>query len=259
MQNKDIVWQAELKESIEKIEVNNEGYVAVKGYDNNYNSIIILYNSEGKELFKQYLSNTVVDISISNDSKYLAYAELNTLGILVQSNIKIISIEKALHDTNNSTVYSYETEIDKLILDIKYQKNDKLVCMYDNSIDVIENNKSREIINLKNKNITYMSIDLEDSAVIVEENSNNNLVKSNVIVINTSNSKEHKYVLNQIVKEIYVTDNAIALNCGKELHVIGKNGWLIKKYISKKEIDNIIISKRLVGIIEKNRLLIFDI
>lgn len=257
--NKNIVWQEEIDGKIQKIEINNDGYVVIKAYDTNYKSIIILYNAEGKELFKQYLSNTVVDISITEDSKYLAYAELNTSGILVQSDIKIISIEKVLKKEESSIVFEHKTDIDKLILNIKYQTDNKLVCMYDNSIDIIENNKNRELVNLENKNITYMSIELKDSVLIVEENANGDVVESEATIINTSNNKKYKYSYNQCIKKVYVANNVIALNYGTELHVIAKNGWLIKKYISKKEIDDIVISKGIVGIIEKSRLLTFDI
>jgi hypothetical protein len=170
-----------------------------------------------------------------------------------------MSIEKALSDSENSIVYTYEAEIDKLILDIKYQKQNRLVCRYDNSIDIIENNENKELVNFEDKNVTYASIDLDNSVVYVEENSQNNVVISNVKIINTSNNKEYSYLVEQSVKSIYTQNNVIALNCGMELNIIAKNGWLIKKYTSEKEIDNIIISEQIVGITEKNRILIFNI
>ena len=35
-----------------------------------------------------------------------------------------------------------------------------------------------------------------------------------------------------VTKEIYCYDSQIAINLGTEVHFIGTNGWLIKKYIS---------------------------
>lgn len=256
---KGIMWQGKMDVNIEKIEVNKNGYVAIKAYDSNYKSIIILYNSEGKEQFRKYISNTVVDIGISEDNNYLAYAELNTNGVLIQSNIKVISIEKAIKDSENSLIYSYNADINKLILNIEYQANNKLVCMYDNSIDLIENNENKELINFKGKNVTLISIEFEDVVAIVEENSNNNIVQSKVTIINTTNRKEKTYTEKQMVKEIYVAKDVIALNFGKELHVVARNGWLVKKYISKREINDVIISSKVVGIVERNRILAFGI
>lgn len=259
LHQKNIVWQSEIDGEIENVEINKNGYVVIKAHNSNYKSIIILYNSEGKEQFKKYLSNVVIDIGISEDNNYLAYAELNTSGVLAQSIIKILSIDKALKNNEDSIEYSYQADINKLILNIEYQNNNKLICMYDNSIDIIEKNNSRQLVNFENKNITFISIDFDDVVAVVEENTNNNEIESKVKIINTSNGKENIYVHNQVVKSIFSADNVLAVNYGKELHVIARNGWLVKKYISSREIDNVTISSKMVGIIEKNKILIFDI
>ena len=53
-----------------------------------------MYDNKGDELFKTFLKSTrVVSTSISEDNKYLAIAEIDTSGTIIQSNIKIISIE----------------------------------------------------------------------------------------------------------------------------------------------------------------------
>ncbi len=91
----NILWQAEIEGEIQKINVNKNGYVSVIIKGGSY-KIIDIYSPAGKELFKTYLSSTLaVDAVISNDNKYLAIAEINTTGTLIQSNVKIISVEKA--------------------------------------------------------------------------------------------------------------------------------------------------------------------
>lgn len=48
-------------------------------------------------MFKTYLSSSkAVDVAISNDNKHLAIAEVDTSGTIIQSSIKIISIEKQI-------------------------------------------------------------------------------------------------------------------------------------------------------------------
>lgn len=92
----NILWQAEIEGEIQKINVNKNGYVSVIIKGGSYKTVIAIYSPAGKELFKTYLSSTLaVDAVISNDNKYLAIAEINTSGTLIQSNIKIISVEKA--------------------------------------------------------------------------------------------------------------------------------------------------------------------
>lgn len=92
----NILWQAEVEGEIQKINVNKNGYVSVIIKGGSYKTVIATYSPAGKELFKTYLSSTIaVDAVISNDNKYLAIAEINTSGTLIQSNIKIVSVEKA--------------------------------------------------------------------------------------------------------------------------------------------------------------------
>lgn len=92
----NILWQTEVEGEIQKIDVNKNGYVSVIIKGGSYKAVIAIYSPAGKELFKTYLSSTTaVDAVISNDNRYLAIAEINTSGTLIQSNIRIISVEKA--------------------------------------------------------------------------------------------------------------------------------------------------------------------
>lgn len=101
--DKEITWEAEIEGNISQILVNKNGYVAVVIVDTSYKTVIKMYNPQGKELFNTYLSSTrAVDVSISNDNKYLAIAEIDTSGTIIQSNIKVISIDKASSDPTNS-------------------------------------------------------------------------------------------------------------------------------------------------------------
>ena len=42
-------------------------------------------------------------------------------------------------------------------------------------------------------------------------------------------------------KEIYVSDNVIAINLGNEIYFYNNTGWLIKKYYTEQEINEIIL------------------
>ena len=88
IEDKDIAWEAKVEGNISQIHVNKNGYVAVVIVDTSYKSVIKMYTPEGKELFNTYLSATrAIDVSISNDNKYLAIAEVDTSGAIIQSNM----------------------------------------------------------------------------------------------------------------------------------------------------------------------------
>ena len=102
IEDKEIKWEAEVEGNIEQININKNGYVAVSITGTSYKTVIAVYSPAGKELFKTYLSSSrAVDVTISNDNKYLAIAETDTSGTIITSSIKIISVEKASTDPTN--------------------------------------------------------------------------------------------------------------------------------------------------------------
>lgn len=84
------------KGNISRINVNKNGYVSVIITGTTYKSIIQTFDSQGNEMFKTYLSNSIaMDSDISSDNKYMSFAEISTNGTTVQSRIKTVSIQKA--------------------------------------------------------------------------------------------------------------------------------------------------------------------
>ena len=169
VEDKEIKWEAEVEGNIEQINVNTNGYVAVAITGTSYKTVVAVYSPEGKELFKTYLSSTrATDITISNDNKYLAIAEIDTSGTIIKSSTKIISIEKARTDPTNSVEKTYEGENDKLITNIQYQDKDKLTCMYTDKITIIEDGSETTLIDNNNKKVIFQSVELTNNIVSVE-------------------------------------------------------------------------------------------
>lgn len=259
--DKDITWETEVEGNISQVHVNKNGYVAVVITDTSYKTIITMYNPEGKEMFKTYLSSTrTADVAISNDNKYLAIAEVDTSGTIIQSNIKIISIEKASSDPTNSLENTCQGETDKLITNIKYQDKDRLVCMYTDSIHIIENGQDTILMDNKDKKIIFQSIELTNYAIEIEEKSSGLFTADSVVnMINTENKATKEYTADSIAKEIYTYGNVIALNLGTEIEFINTDGWLIKRYLANQEITNIVVSDNIAGIIYRDRIEIINL
>lgn len=51
----------------------------------------------------------------------------------------------------------------------------------------------------------------------------------------------------------------IALNLGTEIEFINTDGWLVKRYLAKQEITNIVISDNIAGIIYRDRIEIINL
>ena len=259
--DKEITWEAEIEGNISQVHVNKNGYVAVVITDTSYKTVISMYNPEGKEMFKTYLSSTrTADVTISNDNKYLAIAEVDTSGTIIQSYIKIISIDKAKSDPTNSLENTYQGEPDKLITNIQYQDKNKLVCMYTDSIHIIENKEDSILINNENKKMIFQSIQLVNHAIEIEEKLSGLFTADSVInILNTENKGTKQYTVDSVTKEIYTYGNIIALNLGTEIEFINTDGWLVKRYIANQEITNIVVSDNIAGIIYRDKIEIINL
>ena len=258
-----IVWQKEVEGKISRVKVNENGYVSIILSGTSYKSVIVLYDETGKEIFKTYLSTTVaVDTDVSADNKCLAFAEVNMSGTLIQSNIKIVNIEKAKEDPANSIVYTYKADANNLIIDINYQNTNKLICKYNDSIHVIENMEDKKIIEISDKNQkeTFCDIGLSSFICNVSEESDGLFnTKTIAELINSSGQKKSSYSLKGTVKSILCAGNKIGLNLGSEVDFIDTNGWLVKKYTANQGIKEIVMSNNIAGIVCKDKIEIINL
>ena len=262
LEDKNISWEAQVDGNISQIYVNKNGYVAVLITGTSYKTVIKMYNPDGKEMFTTFLASTrAVDVSISNDNKYLAIAEVDTSGTMVQSSIRIMSIDKAEKgQTEESLEKTYTSEAGKLITNVKYQDRGRLVCMYTDAITEIENEQENTLVDSSDKKITFQSIDLENNMCYVEEKSSGLFTADSVVnIVNTDNKETKQYTVNYVAKEIYTNGSIIALNLGTEIEFINTGGWLVKRYVANQEITSIVVSDSIAGIIYRDKIEIINL
>lgn len=258
---KDKIFENEVNGNINQIKVSRSGYVAVVMTNSSYKSIVDVYNKDGKQIFKKNLvTSRVADVSISQDSKYLAIAEVDISGILIKSSVQVISIDLAQEKPNESILYKYDAQVDKLILNIEYQERDKLVCMYDDSIEILEDNKSMAILTVENNKPAFMSINFNNKVAVLREVSTGDYTSDTYIdFISSITSKKSEYIVEDVTKSIVATENKLAINCGTDLYVINSDGILLKKYISDKEVSDVVLTDSLVGIVYRDKIQIINL
>ncbi len=262
LEDKNISWEAQVDGNISQIYVNKNGYVAVLITGTSNKTVIKMYNPEGKEMFTIFLAFTrAVDVSVSNDNKYLAIAEVDTSGTMIQSSIRIMSIDKAEKgQTEDSLEKTYTSETGKLITNVKYQDRGKLVCMYTDSITEIEDEQENTLVDSSDKKITFQSIDLENNMCYIEEKSSGLFTADSVVnIVNIDNKETKQYTVNYVAKEIYTNGSIIALNLGTEIEFINTGGWLVKRYVANQEITSIVVSDSIAGIIYRDKIEIINL
>ena len=262
--DKQIAWQKDLEGNISRINVNKNGYVSVILTGTTYKSVIVVFDREGKELFRMFLANNLaVDSAISDDSKYMSFAEIDTSGTIIKSIIKTISIEKAKQKPDEAIINSIEGENDSIIINIKYQDKNTLLALYNDKIDEIKDGRVNllKILNNKEEKVSFSDIELSNSVFRVLEKTtgffNSN---STVEITNSINNREYLYMIDAIAKNVYSNENVIAINMGMEVHFIStNNGWLVKKYTSQKEIKDIVLTGKIAAIIYHDKIEVIDL
>ena len=258
---KEKLFENSIEGTINQINVSEGGYVSIVLSNASYKSIVDVYNKSGKQVFKTNLvTSRVADVSISKDSKYLAIAEIDISGILIKSSIQIISMELAQTNAKEAMIYKHEAQTDKLIINIEYQDKGNLICFYNDSIEMLQDQQITEIVNFKDRKLAFMTINLRNRVAVLEEISTGEYTSdTNVTIINPTTLKKREYIANDVAKSIKTYENKIAINFGAELHIIDTNGILIKKYISSTEINDIVMTDNLVGVVYRNKIQIIKL
>lgn len=256
-----ILWETTTDGSISRVNVNKNGYVSVILKNTIYKSVIAYYDLSGIEQFRKYVStNYAVCTAISTNNKYLAIGEIDYSGTIIKSRITIISVELAETDPDNSIVYTYEAENGEIIIGINYQDKNTAICMFNNYIQKVSIDSNERLYDITNNDV-FVDINTKDSFVILNKQSSGLFSYEYEITMKRTNSKsESLYILNSdLPKSVNVSGNIIALNLGNEVQIINSNGWLMKKYISNKQISSVVLGDSIVGIVYKNKIEIIDL
>lgn len=257
----NILWQDNLEGSISRVNVNKNGYVSVIIKTTIYKSVVIFYDFNGTEVFRTYLStNYAVCTSVSTNNKYLAIGEVDYSGTIIKSYVKILSVDLAQTDPDNSVIYSYESENGEIVTNINYQTKDTAICMFNSYVQKISLDSNERLYDIASDDI-FVDTNLKEGYAVVDKQSSGFFSYEYELTIkSTSNKTENLYILNSdLPKTINVSENIMALNLGNEVQVINSNGWLLKKYVSSKQISNVVVGDTIVGIIYKNKIEIINL
>lgn len=259
--DKEKVFENEVEGNITQINVSKSGFVSIVTSNASYKSIIDVYNKNGDEIFKTNLvTSRVADICISQDNKYLAIAEVDLSGIIISSSIQIVSMELAQTNPQEAIIYKYEAPTDKLIMNVEYQEQNRLICMYNDSIEILKDETSNKLVDLQNSKLSFMTINLNNRIALLEEVSTGEYTaNTKVKIVNPETLKEKMYISNDVAKAVYTSQNKIAINFGTDLHIISKNGILLKKYISNKEINDVVMTEGVLGIVYRDSIQIINL
>lgn len=253
--NTEISWQGRVDGNISKVNINQNGYVTVITSDPNYVSIVIVFNSDGTELFKTYLPSTyAMCAAVSTDNSYLAIGEIDYSGTVLKSNVRVMSVISA------ELVYNYSSDDNSIITNIKYYDNENALCSYTDSIVSVSPTGGNEIYTMSD-NTCFMDIEMQNQLVVLEKQSSGLFsYEYNLRFTSLNSNAENLYILNNnLPSQMKVSENLVALNYGNEVDIVNSSGALKKNYTSSQQIKDVIVGDDIAGIIYKDKIEVIDI
>lgn len=256
-----IKWEKDIEGEIYRVSVNKNGYVSVILKNATYKSIAVVFDVNGNELLRNFLKSSYAICSeISDNNQYLAIGRVDYSGTVVKSIIDLISIGTVKDNPKNSVVNKYESESGKILANIKFNDKDEAICMFDSYIQKLTKNTSQKIYDISSDNM-FVDINLKNNLVIVEkETSGLFSYEYQMSIKNTAGKSDNLYILGtDTPKKLKVTENLICLNLANEVRVVSSGGWLLKRYTTKSEIQDIVVGDSIIGIIYNNKIEVIGI
>lgn len=256
IKDKQILWEQEVEGEITDVYVNENGYVALTIIGTSHKTIVTMIDLEGKKIFNSYLSKTLVtDVSISNSNKHLAFAEIDTTGAIIQSKIKAVSVDKIIENAQDSVETLLEAESNLLITNIEYTDTNEIICMYTDKIVSLNSEGEKVIFDCSDKNIVHQSVDINNAAVVLEEQATGLFTANTMIkIIDGKSGNQKEYEIDGVTKQMKTAGNIVAAVTSKTVELVDTRGWLVKRYIANQEIIDIVLSESVAGIIYKDRI-----
>ena len=254
--NEGIKWEKNVEGEIYRVSVNQNGYVSVILKNTTYKSIVSVYNIEGDELFKSFLAKSYAICSeISTNNKFLAIGQIDYSGTIVKSIVKVISIETAQNNSQESIVYTYESESGKILTNIEFNDKNEAICMFDSYIQRITASSDERIYDVNSLDM-FVDINLKNNVVILtRENSGLFSYEYQVNLKNTIGKSDAICILeNDIPKKIKVSKDLVCIYFAGELKIVNSSGWVVKKYKTNTEIQDVVMGNNLIGIVYNNKI-----
>ena len=221
-------------------------------------SILSVYSTNGKKEkeLEVEISNCIYD----TENRFLALAENEGSKLELISGTDVLwkkDIEGNIeHIFVNKNGY---VSIVVIIIELKYQDNNKLICMYDDSVHIIENNSDKKLLDISDTKNTFSDINLKDSVVCITEKSAGLFANIDVEITNISSGKNNIYNIDGVATSLNAVGDVIAVNLGTEVDFINTSGWLIKRYNSSTEIKDIILGEGIAGIVYTDKIEIVNL
>lgn len=230
--------------------INEKGDSVIEYTSTGNKTILAVYDSKGNLEYNVKLSNNIIgSYVLSNDSKYLAYVDVNIKGISVVASVMLVELK----DNKVETLHLSDTS---LVYDLSFEGNCLVYKLDEEVIMQNINGKEKKISTIENESIISVDIGNKKYAYSEFENGKYFLGVRNI------GGKEAKNVEIREMPKHFIYDNGNIFVCyQKSIEVYNNFKMKIKEYDSSMVITEPVIfgEGRNVAFLVSNKLIIFSI
>ncbi len=204
--NRTMLWEKECQGAVNKVYVNNLGYVGVIFSQVGYKSGFLFLDPNGNEICtKLFAKTTLVDVDISPKGDLVAMIEVDTTTATLSSAISFMS-------NKGEIVYS-SIENDSLLAGIRFLDNTNVVAVGDNKLIKIDRNYNKTLLDdFSNKTVSGINLENADKIIKVYRTANSIFAeKSTIDVLNINNKKTGTGEVAGAVKAVESSGKTIAI------------------------------------------------
>lgn len=204
--NKTQLWEYESKNPIDKIFINQDGYVGIIFSQTGYKNGFSYFTPEGKEICSKLFANTnLIDVDISPNGKMIAMIEANTSTSRVSSAVSVMS-------SAGEIVYS-SIENDLLMSGVRYLDSNNIVCVGDSKLIKIDKNYVKTVIDdFAGKKVSGVNLENQGRIIKVYRDENALFADKSVIQVTNVNQKvTGTGEVSGVVKAVESLDKTIAI------------------------------------------------
>lgn len=254
--NKYEVARIKIDGQIYSANINNDGMSVIEHSSTGNKTVLGIYDNSGKQKYVVKLGGNIVGkYVLSDNSKYLAYAEINVSGISAQTNINLINLSSIKEDESNTNVL--HTEDNELAYDI-YWSGKNIIARFDEEYVIYDTIfDKKQIVEISDGQV----VDIGDYA---KRCAFTQIDKNGQYILNLKKmtSDKIKTITLQDTPKYFKYENGIAYVCyTKKIEAYNNLGMKLKKYESDMVITEPIIfnNGRSVVVAISNKLIMFTI
>ena len=235
--------------------INEKGTSVIEYSTSGNKKILGIYDNSGKQKYNVKLSNNIVGkYVLSDNSKYLAYVDVNIKGISVQTNINVIDLSNIKEESNTTTVY---TKDNSLAYDVYWTGNNIVARFEDNYLLYNISSAEKRIVHISEGQVISVG-DYDKKYAYTQIDANGKCLLN----IKKMTSDKSKTIYLEDTPKYFSYEEGIAYVCfGKKIEAYNNLGMKIKTYNSDMVITHPVIFNSGTSVVMaiSNKLIMFTI